>query len=128
MTARRPRAPSSLEEALALQVRAYGLPAPVREYRFHPDRRYRADFAWPDAMLLVECEGFTAGPRGQAGGRHATLSGIRADCAKYNAAAEQGWTVLRYEREAIRCGEAVRQIERMLRARGACCDPRPGVF
>ena len=48
---------SELEELLAFQMRAAGLPEPEREYRFHEKRRYRADFAWPDHRLLVEGEG-----------------------------------------------------------------------
>lgn len=45
---------SELEETLAFHLKAAKLPAPEREYRFDPERRWRFDFAWPDQMLAVE--------------------------------------------------------------------------
>ena len=81
---------SRLEETFAFQVQAAVLPEPEREYRFHPVRLWRFDFAWPAAMLAVEIEGgvYTRG-------RHTRASGFVRDAEKYNAAAEMGWTVLR---------------------------------
>jgi hypothetical protein len=64
-----------------------GILAPAREYKFHPDRRWRFDFAWPDLKLAVEIEGQ---------GRHQTFIGFRRDCDKYNAALALGWRVLRF--------------------------------
>jgi len=34
---------SALEEALAIELRHLGLPPFKREYRFHPERRWRFD-------------------------------------------------------------------------------------
>ena len=82
---------SQLEESMAFQIRAAGLSAPTREFSFLPGRKYRADFAWPGAMLLLEVEG-----GGFVGGRHNTGVGLRADCEKYNLAVILGWKVLRY--------------------------------
>lgn len=92
-TERPTRAGSELEERLAQQIDVTGLPAPEREYMFarHIGRRWRFDFAWPWLMVAVEVEGATF-----AGGRHTRGSGFAADAEKYNAAAEHGWTVLRY--------------------------------
>ncbi len=59
----------------------------VRELQFHPERKWRFDFAWPGAMLALELEGV---------GRHQTFVGYRADCEKYNAATLRGWRVLRF--------------------------------
>ena len=42
---------------LAGRLTALGLPAPVREYRFHPSRRWAFDLAWPDHLLAVEYDG-----------------------------------------------------------------------
>ena len=36
---------------------AAGGPERQREYRFAPPRRWREDFAWPQARLLIEIEG-----------------------------------------------------------------------
>ena len=63
----------------------------VAEYRFHPTRKWRFDFACPDAMLAFEIDGGT-----WTGGRHTTGSGYEKDCEKLNAAAELGWIVLRF--------------------------------
>jgi hypothetical protein len=48
---------SAPEEQLALHIKATGLPAPVREFYFAKPRRFRADFAWPERMVLAEVEG-----------------------------------------------------------------------
>jgi len=58
---------------------------------FCNDRKWRFDFAWPAIMLAVEIEGGI-----YQGGGHTTLSGYTKDCEKYNRAAMDGWTVLRY--------------------------------
>ena len=38
---------SEAEETFAAQLKADGFPPFEREYRFHPTRRWRFDFAWP---------------------------------------------------------------------------------
>lgn len=57
----------------------------VRELAFHPERKWRFDFAWPDAKLALEVDGF---------GRHQTFAGYREDTHKGNAALLLGWRVL----------------------------------
>ncbi len=64
---------------------------PVREYRFHPTRRWRFDFAWLEQKVAVEIEGGTF-----TGGRHTTGAGHHGDCKKYNEAVYLGWKVLRF--------------------------------
>lgn len=63
----------------------------VPEYKFHPTRRWRFDFAKPDEKIAVECEGGV-----WTGGRHTRGSGFVKDTEKYNQAAILGWRVLRY--------------------------------
>jgi hypothetical protein len=67
------------------------LPLPVSEYRFHPTRKWRLDYAFPEFKLAVEIEGgiWTQG-------RHTRGSGFAGDMEKYNALAEAGWLLLRY--------------------------------
>ena len=110
-----PKAKSELEETLLLHIRAEGLPMPEREHRFYPPRRWRFDFAWPELKIAVECEGLTH--PGQKS-RHTTNDGFTKDCEKYNRAALQGWTVLRYTRPMIMTGEAIRDITEALGAVG----------
>jgi very-short-patch-repair endonuclease len=71
--------------------KAYGLPAPTPEYKFDLVRKWRIDYAWPAIKLAVELEGgaYTRG-------RHTRGYGFIGDMEKYNALAEQGWTLLRY--------------------------------
>lgn len=59
---------------------------PRWEYRFHPARRWRFDFAWPDARVYVELDGGT-----WIRGRHSRGGGTVGDCSKHNAATLDGW-------------------------------------
>ena len=83
---------SDLERSFAFYWRllAPDAPEPEREYRFHPVRRWRFDFAWEASKVAVECEGGV-----WVRGRHVRGSGFRKDCEKYNAATALGWRVFR---------------------------------
>jgi len=109
---------SELEDTLAFHIRAAGLPEPEREYRFHPVRRWRFDFAvrrwrfdfaYPDKMIAIECEGGT-----WSGGRHSRGQGFEDDCIKYNTAAIMGWVVLRFTGKLINNWYAISVIEEAL--------------
>lgn len=83
---------SDLERSFEHLLTVYQMiPAPFGEYRFAYPRRWRFDFAWPDALVAVELEGghFVSG-------RHSRGVGFRQDCDKYNAAVLAGWRVLRF--------------------------------
>ena len=101
---------SPLEATLALQMRAQGVSGYVREHRFHPKRRWRFDFAWPERRLAVEVEGGTWSQ-----GRHTRGQGFAADCEKYNAAALLGWRVLRFTKEMVENWSAVKLVQEALR-------------
>lgn len=64
----------------------------VAEYRFHPSRMWRADFAIPSAKILIEIDGGV-----WSGGRHTRGSGFVGDMEKLNAAAVLGYRVLRFQ-------------------------------
>ena len=66
------------------------IPLWVTEHRFHPTRKWRFDFAWPDSMVAVEIEGGL-----RQSGRHQSYTGFLADAEKYEAALRLGWTVYR---------------------------------
>lgn len=100
---------SDLEEHLAGQIRMRGLPTPEREYRFHPVRRWRFDFAWPNLMVAVEVEGGI-----YAHGRHTRGAGFAADCVKYNEALMAGWQVLRVTSEEIKSGKVIEYLDKLL--------------
>lgn len=81
-----------LGSVVRLAAKAAGLPEPLPEHRFHPTRKWRFDFAFPDLKVAVEYEGLVF--RG-AGGRHQRAAGLIEDSIKYAEAACLGWVVLR---------------------------------
>lgn len=62
----------------------------VKEFRFHPTRRWRFDYAIPDHKVALEVEG---GVWSQ--GRHTRPQGFLGDIEKYNTAGLMGWRVFR---------------------------------
>jgi len=100
---------SQLEAELALQIKALGLPEPIREYQAIKGRKFRFDFAWVERKLLVEVNGGT-----YAKGAHSTGRGIARDYEKANLAVLQGWRVLSFDGKAIKSGEAVEVIRQAL--------------
>lgn len=64
----------------------------VKEYRFHPTRKWRFDFAITTKKIAIEYEGIYGGGKS----RHTTVQGYTGDTEKYNEAGKLGWTILRY--------------------------------
>lgn len=62
----------------------------IKEYKFHPERRWRFDFAIPQYKIALEIEGgiWTRG-------RHTRPKGFLSDMEKYNMATLMGWRVFR---------------------------------
>jgi very-short-patch-repair endonuclease len=101
---------SHLEEILEQHIKVSGLPVPAREFKFHPTRRWRFDFAWPLWKVAVEVDGGVYNR-----GRHVRGSGFERDAEKRNAAVMAGWRVLHFTPSHIKSGIAVREIENLLR-------------
>lgn len=95
---------SELENRFATLWDAIGGPEMVREYRFDKSRRWRADFAWKEARLLIEIEGGVWNR-----GRHLTPRGFMNDAEKYLAATLQGWAVIRLV-DAMLTPDTIKQI------------------
>lgn len=100
---------SDLEDTLAFQLDALGLTGYVREYQAIKGRKFRFDFAWLDARLLVEVNGGT-----YTKGAHSTGQGIRRDYEKLRLAQDHGWKVYPFDAQAVRSGEAVEQVRKAL--------------
>jgi len=82
-------AQSELEAAFEQQLRAEGI-AYEREVCFHPTRKWRFDFIFPESRkLAVEVDGGTF-----SGGRHTRGVGYQGDCDKFNQATLLGWAVI----------------------------------
>jgi very-short-patch-repair endonuclease len=82
--------PSNLERRFELIWRALDGPELEVEFRFHPIRRWRADYAHIESRTLIELEGGV-----WVGGRHNRASGFVKDAEKYLEAALGGWRVVR---------------------------------
>ena len=65
-------------------------PELVEELKFHPDRKWRFDFAHPSTMVAIEIEG---GIWDQS--RHTRPAGFIKDCEKYNSGLILGWFIFR---------------------------------
>jgi len=61
------------------------------EWYFHPERKWRFDYALPELKIAIEIDGglFT-------GGRHSGGMGQYKDFQKLNSASELGWLVFHY--------------------------------
>lgn len=96
------------------------MPAPVREHRFHKTRQWRFDYAWPDELLALEVEGGIYGHKKKDGSRsrvgaHSSVTGILRDIEKYNAAAADGWRILRVTPDQLLKVETLDLIKKSLR-------------
>lgn len=116
------------------QLAAADLLLPVREYVFHPQRKWRLDLAWVGIKLAVEIDGgLYARPVvchhcGQTvkrlvngkwvmvreGGRHNTGKGRENDIEKMNEAQLMGWHILHVTPEQVEKLEALTLLMRAL--------------
>lgn len=87
---------------LLWQLEAADAPKPATEHRFHSERKWRFDMAWPERMVAVEVDGGA-----WIGGRHTSGSGFEADCLKLSHAAALGWRVLRVTPRMVQDGSAL---------------------
>lgn len=115
---------SAAEELLSYQLLADGISGWEREYRFHPKRKWRFDFAFlapPPSdyhgtdrpwhpNIAVEVEGGI-----WTGGAHTRGKHFMSDCEKYNEATLLGWKVLRFTTDMVQDGRALETIKKALK-------------
>jgi hypothetical protein len=99
------------------QLQLIGVHSPEQELIFDAPanrkaRKWQFDFAWPEAKVAVEIEG-----GGWINGGHNRGVRFHKDMEKYNAAAEQGWVVLRYSREMAFMKANQEQIKSLIQQR-----------
>src|SRR5690606_35771287 len=80
-----------------------------QEFKFHPERKWKADFHLVGKKILVEVEGGI-----WSSGRHTRGKGYIGDMEKYNAATMMGYQVIRFSTEQVKSGLAIQQIEMMV--------------
>jgi very-short-patch-repair endonuclease len=88
-----------------------GLPTPTPEYRFHPSRRWRIDFAFPEQKVALEVEGGV-----WTKGRHLRGTGFLKDMEKYNELAARGWRLVRCTPDTLYSPETLRVLTLALAA------------
>lgn len=93
---------SKIEELFNLHLQAMKIEGFVREYKFHPERKWKFDFAHPELKIAFECEGGI-----HCGGRHVRGDGYEKDCEKYNEAVLLGWRLFRVTSSMVRSGKAI---------------------
>lgn len=92
-------------------LKANQLPKPEQEYRFHPVRKWRFDYAFPDKKLALEVEGGV-----WIQGRHTRGSGFVRDVQKYNAASCLGWRLLRVTPRNLATLDTIAMVKQALEA------------
>lgn len=86
---------------------AAGIPVPTLEHVFHPERKWRFDFAWPEQRIALEIDG---GVWTQ--GRHTRGAGFLSDMEKLNEAQLLGWRVYRCTPEEFKNIRAIALLKR----------------
>lgn len=102
------RAESIGESTLANQLRVLKISF-EQEYKFHPKRKWRADFYITGTKILIEVEGGI-----WSNGRHTRGKGYIADMEKYNSATELGYSVFRYSTDQVKSGKAIEEIRGLI--------------
>ena len=72
-------------------IKPQGVPLPEQQYKFHPTRKWRFDFAWPSINLAVEIQGGSFVRGGHNRGPQQAK-----DFEKLNEATKAGWRVLQF--------------------------------
>lgn len=78
-----------------------------KEFRFHPVRKWRFDYAIPSIRMAIEVEGGV-----WTGGRHTSSRGFLGDMEKYNEAALAGWCLVRTTPDRLLSRETLELIKR----------------
>lgn len=110
---------SSIEAELELMLRANRIPEAVRQCDWwHPVRKWRLDFFWPDAGLAAEVDGGL-----YVNGRHNRGAAMEEQYIRDQEAAMLGIRVIRFSPKQVKSGRAVEVIRALLKA--PTQEPKP---
>ncbi len=86
----------------------FGYPPPMVEFKFHPNRRWRFDFCWPDKLIALEVQGglFIRGA-------HSRGAYIVKSQEKYNHAALMGWRIFYFQPKEFNDGTAIEILDQV---------------
>ena len=82
----------------------------AKEVKFHPERRWKFDYAIVEAKIAIEVEGGA-----WINGRHNRPEGFIKDMEKYNAAAVLGWRILRFTPQQIMTFETIETLKQIIK-------------
>lgn len=98
--------PKANEAVFFALLKRAKLPRPVPEFRFHPERKFRLDYAWTDARVGLEVDGGV-----WSGGAHGRGTGIVRDQEKTNLASGLGWRILRVTPSKLCTAQTIHYIQ-----------------
>lgn len=92
----------------------------VPEFKFHPTRRWRWDWAYPDPNVLVAVEyhGFVAANRGYGNVGHTSINSMARDAEKATEGQLLGWIVITVNAKTVADGKAWAWVVEALERRG----------
>ena len=105
-----PKAPSEHEARFKLQLRANKIYVFKEQYRFHPTRQWKIDFAFPSAKLGIELDGAIFGKKSG----HNTGVGILRKMEKSNELQKMGWRIFSFSGDQVKSGYAINYILEVL--------------
>jgi len=80
------------------------------EYKFHPTRKWRYDYAIISKHIAIEVEGGV-----WSGGRHTTGKGFLGDCEKYNSGTLMGWRIFRVTPQTLMTTATMNMIKEAIK-------------
>ncbi len=108
---RKESAKSKAEDLFAFQLKSIGLTGFVRQHKFAANRKWTLDFAFVDARVAIEIQGF--GPGGH-GGAHQSPERLHAQYEKHSALAIYGWRLLEGSTRQVEDGSLLKWTEAAL--------------
>ena len=100
---------STLERQAWILLVGEGIAQPTCEFKFHPERQWRLDFAWPLEKVGLEIEGGI-----WVLGRHNRPAAFTKDCEKYSVATTMGWRILRATADQLNRNDVVHWVKTTL--------------
>lgn len=102
------KAPSAGEAILCRHLDALKIEY-EQEFKFHPERKWRADFRIEGYPILVEVEGGVF-----INGGHSRGKAYTNNCEKYSHMAIDGWLLIRATTDQVKSGQCIHWIEQTI--------------
>jgi hypothetical protein len=112
---RNPKAKAQAQDlAKEVMLHLIELPGYEKEFVFHPKRKWRFDYAWPELKVALEVHGGVF-----ANGRHTRGKGFTEDKVKMNSAQLLGWLVIEATTAQVKNGQMLEWVSQAITIRGS---------